>query len=290
MMKRVPLGLVSSVVIGLGLLAPLRGDAATSEGGRGPPIREFTPEIIAQLGRDIYRHDQLAWIATDVLLAKVSQQKMARSGAVGWVVDTASSSAPVVRFLRNKNGRTEAAYDVTFPPGGKPALSVPAVPELTEAQRANATALATVRAEFASGAYPWCGGRANTVVLPDPDGRGFLVYFLRAKQKSDEVPVGGHYRVTVSADGRKVEQVDRLSASCLTMRKEENAQRTVAALTMTHFISKTPVETHVFLSLQEKIPFFVVTEDKSVWTISNGQMERKGTLDELQAVAGQTPQ
>ena len=39
---------------------------------------------------------------------------------------------------------------------------------------------------------------------------------------------------------------------------------------MTHIVSNTPVETHVFLSLLHNIDFFVMTPDDTIWRVSEG--------------------
>ena len=53
--------------------------------------------------------------------------------------------------------------------------------------------------------------RYDYVVLDDPDGKHLLVYAIAAAEKTDEVILAGHFRVTVSADGTKAERVDALS-------------------------------------------------------------------------------
>src|SRR5436190_14460735 len=46
------------------------------------------------------------------------------------------------------------------------------------------------------------------VVLSDPKGSGFLVYALATSRDPEEIVVGIHYRVTVSADASRVERAD----------------------------------------------------------------------------------
>ena len=145
--------------------------------------------------------------------------------------------------------------------------------------------------KYAKASLPWCGGRFNTVVLDDPDGSGFLVYLLRPKPSVSAIPVGGHYRITVSADGTKVEQIDQLFVSCLTIDPASEARdgTKLEAVTMSHIVSQTPVETHVFLSLQEHLPFYVATMDGRIWKIENGgitQMDPK-EVEKANAAAGE---
>lgn len=240
-----------------------------------PQIRSFDTETLGTLGREIYRHDSLAWIATDVLFAKVAQETVAAEGGAGWIVDT-QGPEPFVRFVRATDDGVEAAYDVVFPKDAKPYLLDPEIRELSPAQRATFRALRTATEALTSGELPWCGGTFNHVELPDPDGEGFLVYFLRAKPSQDSVPIGGHYRFTVSADGGTVEQIDQLFASCLTLPRNQGVPEggEIVALSMSHVVSPTPLETHVFLSMQEKLPFMLITEGGQMWSVENGTISR----------------
>ncbi len=255
-----------------------------------PPIREFDIETIARLGRELHRVDQLAWIATDVLAAKIGFATYSKEGACGWVVET-SGAEPVVRFLRKTGETIEAAYDIRFPEKGEPVLEVPADRVLTPRQLARHGARDTALQPFGEGRFPLCrlrpGNHFNYAVLDDPDGDGFLVYLLRPKETNAAVPIGGHYRITVSADGKTVERVDALSRSCLTSdrRREIPEDGKLVALSVSHIVSATPVEIHVFLSLQEKLPFYVITPDGVAWQVEEGRIE-KSNVKRPEASAG----
>ena len=67
--------------------------------------------------------------------------------------------------------------------------------------------------------------RYEYVVLNDPDGSGFLVYALGKGPKPGDVVVCGHFRVTVSADGNKVERVDALSQGLMIENKTSTTRR-----------------------------------------------------------------
>ncbi len=244
-----------------------------------PPIREFDLETIAALGRELYRQDQLAWVATDVLEDEVGFPIYRNEGGCGWVVETGGAE-PVVRFLRKKGDRIEAAYDIRFPERAKPVLVEPADRTLTARQLARHAARATALVPFSEGRYPLCqlrrGNHYNYAVLDEPGSDGFLVYLLRPKEGNHLVPMGGHYRVTVSADGKTLKQVDALSRSCLTMDRNREIPEggKLVTMCMSHIVSATPVETQVFLSLQEKLPFCVITPDGTAWQIEDGQIEK----------------
>ena len=255
---------------------PQPGDASVEEAPL-PTIREFDVATLGRLGREIYRQDQYAWHGTDAVMEKVGQAQMAAEKCCGWVVDT-SGEEPLLRFVRRTSDGEEAAYDVRFPADAKPAVSVPENRALTEHQVGLRRALATATAGFVDARLPLCRcrGNYNFVVLDDPSGAGFLVYLLRPKTTDDEIPVGGHYRISVSADGRTVTQIDRLWRSCLTMdrRQGTSAEGKMVAIGMNHIVSATPLETHVFLSLQEKLPFYVVTKDGRLWNVDGGQIQQ----------------
>jgi hypothetical protein len=255
-------------------------DRTSSNDDARAAIRVFDLSTTERLGREIYRHDQLAWVATDVMLAAVDSQKLAKEGVAGWIVDV-SGKAPIVRFVRKSEDAAEAAYDVSFREGAKPRLDTPEDRRLTQAQLAVYQASRAGAQALADRHLPWCGGSANTVVLPDPDGSGFLVYVLRPKPSADAVPIGGHYRITVSDDGKTIEQIDQLFASCLTVSNNRDIPKEAkpVGLVMSHVISDTPLETHVFLSLQEKLPFNVVTRDGQIWDIENGSIRKAGSVD-----------
>src|SRR5205823_2130501 len=97
-------------------------------------------------------------------------------------------------------------------------------------KRATQTAKAALKNKLFDANY-------DAVVLKDPDGSGFLVYALALADTKRMVQTGGHYRVTVSADGRTVERIDLPSA--FIQLKLENSSG-LAIITSTQFSSKLP--------------------------------------------------
>jgi hypothetical protein len=245
------------------------------------PIREFDIATLSRLGREIYQQDQLAWQATDVVMVQIGLQRLQKDGGRGWVVDTSAPEKPLVRFLRVGADGWESLCDVAFAAAKEPELVVPSNRALTRSQLLHAIALETAKRSFAERKLAWCGGNPNTVVLDDPDGAGCLVYFLRAKPSATQVPIGGHYRMTVSQDGRTVEKIDRLFATCLTLDGKTPDGGKPEMLFMSHVISPTPLETHVFLSLQEKLPF-AVAANGFLWEIRDGEIKNQGKLEDLE--------
>ena len=100
------------------------------------------------------------------------------------------------------------------------------------------------------------------MVVADPDSDNWLVWLLTATTDANILPMGGHYRFRISADGLTVVRRDLLSTGCLNMAltSPDHPQRP-EALVVTQIVSSGPVETHVFLSLQHHIPIYVIHDD-----------------------------
>jgi hypothetical protein len=126
-------------------------------------------------------------------------------------------------------------------------------------KRAIATARAALQGQLFDITYEY-------VVLDDPDGSGFLVYALA--QSKHQIVLGGHFRVTISADGRKAKRVDALSNTLLISpppTKGSEGQKPIG-ITMSQVVSNRPLETGVYLSLHDKVIVFVGMMDGKVWS------------------------
>jgi hypothetical protein len=236
---------------------------AASQGPAPAPIEAFSLERIGQLGQAIYVQDTAAWKATDALIARHNGQPPA--GLAGWVV-TPEGGAQRVRFVRMVDGNPAAGWDVVVLPSGTAAIISGETPApLTEAEQAQFRARQTAAAAIG----PHCTGRGgyNAIVLKDPDSTDWFVWLLAPTSDINVIPVGGHVRFRVSEDGRTVRRRDALSTSCLTIQRppEARGDRAVGMMA-SHIVSDTPVETHVFLSLQNRQPFYVSAGDK-FWSV-----------------------
>lgn len=229
-------------------------------------IRDFPVATLERLGQELFQKDALAAFSTDLLLEKHPEDA---NMLAGWITQLGPESARVY-FLKRTEADIVLSYIAVFVKGKEPVLEQhmdKPVPEPVKLRvLARATALA-VAPQFPDRPY-------NFEVLDDPDGEGFLVYALAATKDPNEVVAGGHSRITVSKDGTKVESVDRLSKSLLVLPKSGPGGTKPSALTMTHVVSPTPVETHVFLSLQHGIPFYVATGEKAVWEVGKGTIKK----------------
>lgn len=253
------------------ILAPLfalvvlsAGASAAAQPVSGPPIRSFDVETIESLGRSIYDMDRFAWVGTDALLETVPQDRLA--GLIGWIV-VERDGAHIVRFGQGAMDAPTPFYDVTFRGEAEPVVSR-GQGRFSDEEQAMFRAVALAR----GGVTQPCSNRYNSVILPDPDGDGWLVWMFAATTEPGVVPVGGHYRFTVAADGRTIEQADRLSRSCLTMDRPPSA----AALGVSHIVSDKPVEAHVFLSLSHGLPLFVIIPDGEMWQVNGDEITSEG--------------
>jgi hypothetical protein len=234
-----------------------------------PPIRAFDIPTIERLGGAIYRQDRAAWLATDAVMAKVADPHGA--GIKGWIVEGEGDDEKV-RFLRDTGAGLEAGYDVLVTDKGAQAVVEPTDRSLTANERTAFAARQTAIRNLPDACRPGY----NSVLIRDVEGDGWLVWLLAPSPARDAIPFGRHYRFSISADGQTVNRIDALSASCLTMDAKQDlpAGAKSAALYVTHIVSPTPVETHVFLGLLYRIPIAVGTGKDTVWIVDNGKISR----------------
>lgn len=114
------------------------------------------------------------------------------------------------------------------------------------------------------------------VALPDPKGSGFLIYALATSPDPEEIVVGIHYRVTVSADASRAERVDALSRTRIVATKKNLPQdyQKLVGFVLAQFVSDKPVETLVYLTQRHNASCMVVTPDESVWWIQHGKITK----------------
>lgn len=244
----------------LALTAAFLASSAQAEGQRGPtpvPIEDWSLSKVSTLGREIYIQDRAAWVATDALREALSPTEMAT--VRGWVV-LGEGSSRTVRFLKADGDDVAPGWDIPVEDGRAGAPVAASDAEMDGETRlrflARQTAVAGIGA-LRCGTY-------NSVVARDPDGDGWLVWLLAGTTARGMMPVGGHYRFRVSADGTEMQTRDQLSNRCLNMQANPPAgpQGQPAAVVVSHIVSDGPVETHVFLSLQFRVPIYVAARDR----------------------------
>lgn len=237
------------------LLALVVACAASSTRQR-PPFPPPDPSKLSPteaLGYQIYQLDRAAWLATDA----AHSSGLRDTPIQGWLV-LPSGSTFLVRFIGACASETCSFIDVQLGQQTQsPTVSTVSPPEsLPEGQAA------MWRARQLALASPFnpCTPKYNTVVVPAvQDGAEvWRVYLLAASEVPEEVVLTGHHRITVSADGRTLLSSEALSKSCLVNRPETGQE--VAGLVLTHVLHPEPIETHVFTSLNYRLPLYVGTE------------------------------
>ncbi len=232
------------------------------------PIRQFEPAELSALGRAIYEQERRIAIASEFLAQNFDPRG---AGVFGWVTEGASERL-LVRFVRNTEHGAEAVFDARFDGMLLPTIAAATNPALTATQRAQLAARDTVGPHLA---HP-CSDRYDSVILPDPEREGLLVYALAVASEPAQVMLGGHYRFSVSADGTRLLHVDTLSTSCAVVPKAELEAASAAGgdrgLGLRAPLSDSPLETHVLQSLRLGVPLFVMTRDQRLWRVDGDSM------------------
>jgi len=231
-----------------------------------PEIRQFDIATIEALGREMYEQDQYVWHATDALMAIHPAAEMQQQKIHGWIV-AEGPTGNRVRYIRDGANGPEAAFDIGIA-AGKWDISEPRDRTLNDAEmaqyRARILALSKV-------ARP-CSDRYNTVVLHDPEGDNWLVWALASSTTPKTWFIGGNYRFTISKDGNSILRTDALSRGCLTMTEPPTQpDKKLAAQFSVQLVSKLPLETGVFISLQTEVPMIVAMPDRAMWAIAGGK-------------------
>ena len=259
---------MQSVLVLSLLLSTFLSASAQSQG----TIREFPPETVAMLGQQIHRHDNAAWRATDLLFAQGLD--LAEYESLGWV-STEEQDGILVTFVGEVDGDLVAIFDIRPDAQANERFRIVSGRPLTSGERARFAAISTAASQSLEG----CSENYNTVVLKDPEADAWLVYLLAATTEPDVIVVGGHYRMTVSGDGSTLLRTDKLFRSCLRLpsRPQDLPQGTTpVALYMTHVVSESPVEPHVFLNLQFDVDFMIETPlNGATWFVSEGVLVRR---------------
>ena len=235
-------------------------------------IREFSVSTLERLGSELYYRDQIAAQSSELLL---KTKPIVRSLKIrGWITDLQPEGKSVYWIADTPSGPS-LAYKVTFrglmDPEVEDLRGQPLPPKVALRYKARQTAADALKGKLYDIQY-------NFEVLDDPDRSGFLVYAIGATDKSDEVVLGGHFRVTVSADGEKAERVDALSKSLL-INKEGDGLPPAAhqvGMAVTQLVSDKPVETLVYTNRLTGQPIAVATSPNGqVWYIENGKITRE---------------
>ncbi|MSR13659.1 MAG: hypothetical protein EXR86_03670 [Gammaproteobacteria bacterium] len=253
----------------LALLAIFSGQCLAAE------IRAFSLAQTEALGRALYELDRRASIAAEMVDEHYDPQA---EGIVSWVVD-GDAKHTVVRFIKRGDVAMEAVVDAEFNDLLLPVLKRPTDRRLTPFQQAQVAAREIAQPYLRTP----CARNYDSAALHDPSGNGLLIYALALPENKAEIPIGGHHRFSMSADGKTMRKADALSTSCVTTDLEKlRAADGVSGLAIRANLSDIPLETHVYLSLLHKVSLYVVTRDLKMWKIEAGKMrvvrEKPGEL------------
>lgn len=223
-------------------------------------------ERAESLGRQIYTQDLYAAQATALLVAHGLD--LIDIGTLGWITESRQDGC-IVTFVAGDPEQWRSVCVVTFVENTEPNIIL-VDRDLSETQ----SAMFDARQLALNSIEKSCSDAYNTVVLPRDDGPGWLAYALAATSDPNLVLVGGHSRVTTSADGRTLLERRSFTKDCMVLKKPQNVgpDVDVAAYTLGHVLDNTPTEIHVFLSLLYGKPLYVVTADQRFWYIEGGKI------------------
>lgn len=255
----VAIALVLAASVPSGLYADEGPTAAQIEGNR----------IAAELGEQIWLHDQAAWHGTDALFAAIKPED--HPELRGYLTEAGKDGAIDLIFYAERDGRSYefARYVVKDSKviGGAinaRILEIPLSPMLERKLAARNVALAAVgkeRRPLCTNAHP------NTVVL-DPDANGIIpVYILSAQTATDTYPLGGHYLYRVDASGNIVSD-RQFMKTCLNMptgSEQVNGEVPISFF-VTHILDDHPTEIHHFVKRYSDLPLQVSAGDQ-MWEI-----------------------
>ena len=246
----------------------------------GSEIREFSIPTLEKLGRELSRRDEIAARASDAVLETQPAAKALKMR--GWITELGKTEDKVHLIAEASSGPC-LAYTVSFRGSNKPRVedrrgqALP--PGIAVRYNARQTAIAALAGKFFDASY-------NFEVLSDPERDGFLVYGLASTSKNGEQITGGHFRVTVSRDGSRVERVDALSHGIIKDVPKLPPGATQMSMVSTQLVSNIPVETFIYTSNLYRLPMYVATKDGAAWRIVNGKIH-KFTKAEIAALKKQ---
>ncbi|HET9429463.1 MAG TPA: hypothetical protein VFO69_14005 [Allosphingosinicella sp.] len=213
----------------------------------------------AARGRQIFAIARAGMLATQDMLSRVADP--AAAGISGWIAEP-EGNAMLVTFYSDSDGGPVAVYRArvlggravsreTFLTGDRPRLA------------GLAERMARARSGSESDEHRACTDQPfNVIAIPPAAADGPIdVYRLSAPASRSRLPLGGHFRSTVAADGN-VTETRGFSRGCLNVDVGEVAPGTQAGpIAVTHLLDPLPTEIHVFLSLFSGRPLVIAAGD-----------------------------
>ncbi len=245
--------------------------------GRSPIITPTQNEqaeiaLAVKRGKELYNQDYLAWHGSDFAVSKKMRQESGKG--MGFIAIPTEGRAGTFYLVSRGDDNEPQADSFIAAEDGKFSVG-PHLNVLPDSLAIRLKALATARkAEF-----PMCSDALNTAVMQHENGRDWWVYRMSATKKFEEVWIGGHARIHVSADGSKVISVTPSTKACLAFNAVQlRSASKGSANPITQILTNTPNEYHVMQSLTHAVPLTVVT-DAGVWRVSGDKIEKFSTED-----------
>jgi hypothetical protein len=237
--------------------------------GLAAPAAAQTPEErtrldwLVQRGRLIFALDHAAAVTSDDLRAQ-----RATAGISGWTVERDGNAMVVNYYARGEGDALAAVYRGRVERGRVASREVfpeGARPPLTPLQRR----IAAARGALDGFAYRRCTPpRLNLTVIPPEDADAPVeLYALAAQADADIYPFGGHFLLTIAADGRIASQRP-FTRECLNVPTRDQGRRPRAIHVTTNLPDPLPTEIHVFMSAWTRLPLYVGTgEPQRIWEV-----------------------
>lgn len=243
------------------------------------PAAAQTPEErtrldwVLQRGRLVFDIDTAASVTTDDLRAR----RVAMDGIRGWTVERDGDAMLVHYYARGEGGAFIAVYRGRVERGrvvSREIFPESARPPLTPVQRR----IAAAREAMDGFAYQRCTrARLNfTVIPPENADAPVELYALAAQTEANVYPFGGHYLLTISADGRIAAQRP-FTRDCFNVPTRDQGRRPRRVHITTNLPDPLPTEIHVFMSAWTRLPLHVGTGDpQRIWEVTGDRIRLVG--------------
>jgi TonB family protein len=235
-------------------------------------VDESELDPIERRGRDMYEYSVAA------ARAKAALVRMGHLSELRHYIVAPERNGSSVRFLDDRERVfADVLVDLFSPELEQVTVHEAPIPlpaDQHEMWSARVAAVSLSRERHLSG----CTENAAFVVLPSLEAdRSWDVYVLSVSPGSSVVPIGGHYRISISRDPKISPQLYAYSGSCASPTSSSDSQRVM----ITETKARTPTEVHIYLSLLYRRPLAVaIHDDGGLWFVENGRMRRAESRQE----------
>lgn len=116
-----------------------------------------------------------------------------------------------------------------------------------------------------------CDGKYSVVSVPGTKGASNSRYLILAIPTGEGIPVGRHFRIETEPNSDQILSAAASSKGCVTIPPPPSGVKAMAA-TVTHLLSPTPTEFHVFLNLYYQTTLYVGT-NYGTWVVKDGAIQ-----------------